>query len=69
MHPEAVATAMDRLRSDFKAVDSLGPQRAAEFGLLDSDDLDVAVADAHGLVDDLLRSFNHSQRPRRERRS
>lgn len=54
-----VAKALTLLRRDFEHLDGPGPVRAASFTLLDSaspDERDEAIADAHGVADDLLRA-------------
>ena len=56
-HAEIVKQALGILRRDFATIDHIGPQRAAEFAYLDQSDRDNAAADAHGVVDDLLRAF------------
>lgn len=56
-HAEIVGQAFDKLVRDFATVDGIGPRRAAEFEHLDPEDRDAAAADAHGYIDDLLRSY------------
>lgn len=51
-----IESALTALANDFEQIESVGPQRAAEFTADDEDDLDALAADAHGYVDDLLRS-------------
>lgn len=53
-HRDLVDHAIALLERDFADPGSVGPIRAAQFGLVDTGDLDNDVADAHGLVDDLL---------------
>ncbi len=48
--------ALGHLANDFRDPDHVGPQRAAAFDTLRSEDVDAAAADAHGYVDDLLRA-------------
>lgn len=55
-HDAVVRRAFERLVSDFRDPDRVGPLRAAEFDTLRASDLDAAAADAHGFVDDLLRA-------------
>lgn len=55
-HPAVVQSALTILARDFDAPDGLGPQRAAEFSIADESEHDDTAADAHGFVDDLLRS-------------
>jgi hypothetical protein len=55
-HPDVVHDALRALANDFADADSLGPRRAASFQGDAGDDLDAAAADAHGYVDDLLRT-------------
>lgn len=55
-HPEIVTNALTRLASDFARPDSLGPLRAAAFEGDIAEDPDIAAADSHGYVDDLLRA-------------
>lgn len=52
---DTLAEALGKLASDFDSPESHGPLRAAEFDGEPGGDPDVAVADAHGYVDDLLR--------------
>jgi nucleotidyltransferase AbiEii toxin of type IV toxin-antitoxin system len=54
-HGALVHQALEALRDDFRDPEHLGPIRAAEFDTLRREDLDAAIADAHGHVDDLLR--------------
>lgn len=56
-HPEIVDRVVALLERDFATIDSIGPQRCAEFEHLDIDIRDAAAADAHGYIDDLLRAF------------
>lgn len=56
-HAAIVGQAIEQLALDFATVESIGPQRAAEFEHLDTDDRDAAAADAHGYVDDILRAY------------
>lgn len=56
-HPEVVGRALDLLARDFSEVAALGPRRAAQFSVADASELDDSAADAHGFVDDLLRSW------------
>ena len=58
-----VAKALELLARDFDAPDGLGPRRAAEFAVAGADELDDAAADAHGYVDDLLRSASTLRSP------
>jgi hypothetical protein len=51
-HPSLVREALGSLERDFETLDSIGPSRAAAF--LERDDHDAALADSHGVVDDLL---------------
>ena len=51
---ELVAAALNGLGDNFAEVESVGPQRAAEFASESVDDFDNLAADAHGYVDDLL---------------
>jgi hypothetical protein len=53
-HRELVDRTLVLLERDFANPDSVGPIRAAQFGLIDAGDLDNDAADAHGHVDDLL---------------
>lgn len=53
-HGQIVAGALGLLRRDFSDAQALGPQRAAAFEVIDSEDRDAVAADAHGYVDDLL---------------
>jgi hypothetical protein len=53
---EVVEAALTALANDFEQIDSIGPQRAAEFSAEDSEERDALAADAHGYVDDLLRA-------------
>lgn len=62
-HPELVGRALDALRRDFRDIEHLGPKRAAEFETLLEEDLDAAIADAHGHVDDLLSEYGRSAAP------
>ena len=62
-HEVVVETALALLARDFATVDGLGPRRAAEFEHLDPGARDDAAADAHGFVDDLLRSYRVRGRP------
>lgn len=57
VHESTVATAIQALEEDFETVGHLGPRRAAEFMAVDLQFLDDVAADAHGFVDDLLRSY------------
>lgn len=57
--PGIVAEALGKLASDFYSPESHGPLRAAEFDGEPGGDLDVAAADAHGYIDDLLRQCRH----------
>ena len=56
-HAAIVKQALGVLRRDFATIDHVGPQRAAEFAYLEQSERDNAAADAHGVVDDLLRAF------------
>ncbi len=49
------AQALSALGNDFRLPESIGPRRTAEFDGEPGEDLDAA-ADAHGYIDDLLRS-------------
>jgi len=53
---ELIESALNALANDFEEIESIGPQRAAEFTSESEDDLDALAADAHGYVDDLLRA-------------
>ncbi len=53
---ELVESALTALANDFAQIESIGPQRAAEFTTESEDDLDALAADAHGYVDDLLQA-------------
>ncbi len=53
---ELTESAVSALADDFEGIDSIGPQRAAEFSAESSEEMDVLAADAHGYVDDLLRA-------------
>jgi predicted nucleotidyltransferase len=55
-YPEVVQAALAALASDFAEVDSIGPMRAASFSGESGEDLGGPAADAHGFVDDILRS-------------
>ena len=59
-HSEIVARALGLLARDFDAPDTIGPARAAEFSVAREDEIDDAVADAHGFVDDLLHAARHA---------
>ena len=59
-HSEIVARALGLLARDFDALDTIGPARAAEFSVAREDEIDDAVADAHGFVDDLLHAARHA---------
>lgn len=54
-HGEIVEQALQHLENDFRDLDRIGPLRAAEFDTLRADDLDAAIADTQGYVDNLLR--------------
>jgi hypothetical protein len=54
-HHDLISRALSALSNDFASPDSIGPRRAAEFDGLRGDDLEAAVADAYGFVDDLRR--------------
>lgn len=56
-HPDLVDRALNLLARDFDAPEALGPRRAAEFSVAEASELDDSAADAHGFVDDLLRSW------------
>jgi len=59
MQGPIVARALALLARDFDGPDLIGPERAARFTIPqppDQEELDNAMADAHGYVDDLLRS-------------
>lgn len=62
-HPGTVEGALRLLANDFADPDNLGPLRAASFQGDTGDDLDAAAADAHGYVDDLLRSCRERDLP------
>jgi hypothetical protein len=51
-----IESALQKLAVDFGEIESIGPQRAAEFVADEGEDLDPLAADAHGYVDDLLSS-------------
>jgi hypothetical protein len=51
---ESVRSALAFLARDFEKIESIGPQRAAQFALTDSAEADELAADARGYVDDLL---------------
>lgn len=53
-HPDIVSSALTVLARDFADPNDIGPRRAAEFDTVNSDELDDAIADFHGYVDDLL---------------
>jgi hypothetical protein len=53
---KVVKAALAALANDFEEIDSIGPQRAGEFGAESSEEMDALAADAHGYVDDLLRA-------------
>jgi hypothetical protein len=55
-HADIVARSLGLLARDFQAPDTVGPRRAAAFAVADDTELDNASADAHGFVDDLLRT-------------
>jgi len=58
--PVIVDQALTLLVRDFDTVDGLGPTRAARFSVAEPaarEEVDEAAADAHGFVDDLLRSW------------
>lgn len=55
-NPGIVEDVLGKLANDFATVDNLGPRRAAAFQGGEGEDLDAAVVDAHGYVDDLLRA-------------
>ena len=54
-HASVIAQALSALGNDFRLPESIGPRRTAEFDGEPGEDLDAA-ADAHGYIDDLLRS-------------
>jgi hypothetical protein len=54
-HQDVVRRSLRLLQNDFCGPDRIGPIRASEFETLPGEDLDAAIADAHGYVDDLLR--------------
>ncbi len=56
-HREIVEEAVALLTRDFETPTHIGPRRAADFDYIDGDDLDVAAADAHGYVDDVLKAY------------
>ncbi|MFP3900251.1 MAG: hypothetical protein ACLFXM_05310 [Acidimicrobiia bacterium] len=56
-HPEMIERAITFLDRDFASVDHVGPRRAAEFEHFEPGARVDAAADAHGLVDDLLRAY------------
>lgn len=56
-HRSVVHRAITLLARDFDAPDALGPRRAAQFSAADPSELDHSAADAHGFVDDFLRSW------------
>lgn len=58
LDPTGVASAVERLRSDFVSMDALGPQRAADFSVADDDERDALLADSFGLVADLLGAYD-----------
>lgn len=55
-HPSIVHDALKSLANDFATAGNHGPRRAAVFQGGGREDVDVAAADAHGYVDDLLRA-------------
>jgi hypothetical protein len=55
-HHDVVLDALGKLANDFATPQSIGPRRAAAFEGGHGDDLLAAAVDAHGYVDDLLRS-------------
>lgn len=56
-HGDLVDHAVALLARDFATIQSVGPVRAAQFGLVEATDLENDVADAHGIVDDLLAAY------------
>lgn len=56
---ELIESALTCLARDFEQIESIGPQRTAEFTAESEDDLEASAADAHGYVDDLLRECRH----------
>lgn len=55
-HPDIVQDALRKLANNFATIDGLGPRRAASFERDAGDELVEAAADAHGYLDDLLRT-------------
>lgn len=53
-HRVAVRSALALLARDFDGIESIGPQRAAQFAIADPAETDELAADARGYVDDLL---------------
>lgn len=60
-HRKLVDRAIALLERDFAEPRSIGPMRAAQFGLVDAADLENDIADAHGHVDDLLTAYRQPQ--------
>lgn len=50
----AVCSALTLLARDFNGIESIGPQRAAQFAIAELEETDELAADAQGYVDDLL---------------
>jgi Nucleotidyl transferase AbiEii toxin, Type IV TA system len=53
---ELVESALSALANDFEQIESIGPQRAAEFTTESEDEIDALAADAHGYANDLLQA-------------
>ena len=67
---KVVEHALDRLARDFADPETIGPRRVAEFEGETGKDSDAIAADAHGYVDDLLKTCAQSglQRPSKQTR-